>query len=164
MLLPQQTFYSLAKQAGELACLNWDGPAKILRPSSITGTGESKEHLIPKLINSCLTGEEMLFVGEPTHDYVNVRDVVRAIEILAKTSGKQTVNVSSGTSTGNEEVLAIVEDCTGRRANIKRVDSMRNYDTKGWVVDNSEMLKLGWMPESSLKDSIKEMVENYGKS
>lgn len=165
VLLPQQTFYSLAKQAGELACLQWGGPVKILRPSSITGPGEQPDHLIPKLIDACFTRKDMPFIGEPTHDFIDVRDVVSAIEILAKDGEKLTVNVSSGISISNDGVLAVVEDCTGLCANIKRKKGiMRSYDTPNWKVDNSEMVKLGWKPKYTLKDSIKEMVMIYDKS
>lgn len=165
VLLPQQTFYSLAKQAGELACLQWGGPVKILRPSSITGPGEQPGHLIPKLIDSCFTQKDMPFVGEPTHDFIDVRDVISAIEILARDDERRTVNVSSGISISNDEVSAVVEDCTGLCANIKRKKGiMRSYDTPNWKVDNSEMVKLGWKPKYTLKDSIKEMVMIYDKS
>ena len=121
--------------------------------------------MIPKLIDSCFTQKDMPFVGEPTHDFIDVRDVISAIEILARDDERRTVNVSSGISISNDEVSAVVEDCTGLCANIKRKKGiMRSYDTPNWKVDNSEMVKLGWKPKYTLKDSIKEMVMIYDKS
>lgn len=49
---------------------------------------------------------------------------------------------------------------TGKKANLKMVDKMRTYDNTHWVVDNSEMLKLGWKPEVSLEESIRRMVDD----
>ena len=161
VLLPKLTSYSQVKKEGEEICQK--AGAISIRPSSITGPGEQKEHLIPKLIDSCLRGTEMPFVGEPTHDYIHVLDVVSAIGLLLvipEARGK-VFNVSSGVITTNEQVLDLVEECTGAKANIKRVDSMRPYDTKDWKVDNSEMRALGWQPTISLRESIQQMVAEY---
>lgn len=160
--LVRQTYYSAAKRAGEEIC-QLDGGPIVIRPSSITGVGEQGEHLIPQLIESCLTGKEIPFVGEPTHDFIAVEDVVSAIALLAGTPDRKGMihQVSSGVIYSNEEVLAIVEDCTGSRAHIKRVDSLRSYDTKNWKVDNSDMRALGWEPKVSLRESIQAMVAQY---
>jgi nucleoside-diphosphate-sugar epimerase len=157
--LSQQTQYSKAKNEGEILCAK-NNKAIVIRPASITGVGEQKEHLIPKLIDSCINGTEMPFVGEPTHDFIDVKDVVLAITRLLSISTKQCdiFNVSSGKTTSNEEVLRMVEEYTGKKANIKRVESLRNYDTKNWVVDNSKLLQTGWNPIYPLQDSIKRMI------
>lgn len=164
VLLKQQTDYSLAKAKGERLC-ELNPKAIAIRPSSITGVGEQKEHLIPKLIDSCLNGTEIPFVGEPTHDFINVMDVISAIGLLnlINKSTTNAFNVSSGITTSNEEVLRLVEEITGNKANIKRVGALRSYDTKDWKVDNSDMRELGWTPQILLEDSIKQMVEAYDK-
>jgi len=162
VLLSEQTYYSLAKRASEELCV-LDGRPVVVRPSSTTGVGEQKEHLIPKLIDSCLNGTEMPFVSESTHDYINISDVISAIALLAQmpdTKGR-IFNVSSGTATSNEEVLAIVEGYVGSRANLKRVGTLRKYDTKDWKVDNSDMRALGWSPQVSLRETIQQMIAQY---
>ncbi len=158
VLLPTQTTYSKAKAKAELLCAIHGGVS--IRPSSIIGPGEQKEHLIPKLIESCFHGTEIPFVGEPTHDFISVFDVVSAIRLLLVTPDApgRVFNVSSGTSTTNEEVLRLVEGLTGFSAVLARVSSMRPYDTREWKVDNSEMLKLGWQPKVPLEQSIKDMI------
>lgn len=165
VLLPHQTHYSASKKAGEemisIAARDRGVSALSVRPSSITGVGEQKEHLIPKLIDSCLNGTEIPFVGEPTHDFIDVSDVCRAIIFLAQNAKDlkgEAINISSGTTTSNEEVLGLVEDYTGRRANVRRASQLRDYDTKEWVVDNSRLVGLGWTPRVKLKQSIKDMV------
>ncbi|MEK9207505.1 MAG: hypothetical protein AAB922_03425, partial [Patescibacteria group bacterium] len=95
----------------------------------------------------------------------DVRDVVDAILMLSHRSPEVTgrvFNLSSNKSTSNQEVLEIVEKLTGKKANLKMVGQMRAYDNKNWVVDNSEMLKLGWSLRYSLEDSVRNMIENYG--
>lgn len=166
VLLDKQTVYSTAKREGEGICRTFaqEKPVVVMRPSSITGPGEQKEHLIPKLIESCLTGKEMPFVGGPTHDYVDVRDAAAAAIVLvgvAQAEWGRALNVSSGRTVSNEEVLAIVEDYARSKANIKRVPKLREYDTKKWQVHNNEILKLGWRPQYSLEDSIEDMVSQF---
>ncbi len=170
VLLAVQTYYSAAKRAGEemvaLAARDKGVPALSVRPSSITGIGEQKEHLIPKLIDSCLNGTEIPFVAEPTHDFVDVSDVARAVIFLAKNAKEnagKTINVSSGVTTTNQEVLEIVERVSGKRANIKPISQLRDYDTGRWEVDNSELVKMGWKPEVPLEESIRRMINAHGK-
>lgn len=167
VLLPHQTHYSASKRAGEemvtIATRNKKIPAVVVRPSSVTGVGEQKEHLIPKLIDSCLNGTEMEFVAEPTHDFVDVSDVARAIIFMAehaKSLPGKIVNASSGVTTSNEEVLSLVEQSTHSKANLHRLGQLRDYDTKSWVVDNSGLRDLGWKPEVTLAQSIQRMVEH----
>ncbi|HUV84821.1 MAG TPA: SDR family oxidoreductase, partial [Methanosarcinales archaeon] len=72
--LEVQTMYSRAKKAAEEILLafidKYDLPICIIRPFSITGVGEQKQHLIPTLINACFTGEIVNFVSGPQHDYI----------------------------------------------------------------------------------------------
>lgn len=169
VLLPVQTHYSLAKAAGEKIVEHEEGIN--IRPSTITGVGEAPQRLIPKLIKSCLTGEQMPFVADATHDYIDVEDVVDAMsfivfgvtsELWCGLRGK-TLNVSSGELHTNQEVREIVESVTGKKANIVAVESMRSYDTKSWKVDNSRLAWLGWEPKVTLEQSIKNMVKAYDK-
>src|SRR3990167_3204774 len=80
VLLDKQTHYSLSKQALERMVIKFAEefqlPIVVIRPSTVTGPGEAPQRLIPKLIDSCLNGTEMPFVPDPTHDYIDVRDVV----------------------------------------------------------------------------------------
>lgn len=144
--LPVQTPYSLSKRAAERYILT--KKATIIRPYTIIGVGEQEEHLIPKLIDSCLNGTEMPFVPEPVHDYINVEDVLDAMLFLKD----GIYEIGTGRATTNQEVREIVEKVTGKKANVKLVKKMRDYDTKDWVAKNS------WNCKWTLEKTIKEMV------
>src|SRR3990167_1710511 len=168
VLLDKQTHYSLSKQALERMVIKFAEefqlPIVVIRPSTVTGPGEAPQRLIPKLIDSCLNGTEMPFVAAPTHDYVDVRDVVSAILLLSQKAPElagRVFNVSSNACTTNQEVREIVEEVTEKKANLKIVESMRPYDNDKWTVDNTEMLKLGWKPEVTLRQSIEYMVSDF---
>jgi len=153
------TDYALSKAGAEEIASEYG--ATVMRPASVTGVGEQDQHLIPKLIDSCLNGTEMEFVPSPTHDFIDVTDVVSAYTFVAenweKCKGK-TFQVSKNRSYSNEEVKYLIEQETGSKANVKIVDNLRPYDSKDWKIDNTDLLELGWVPLVSLAQSIRSMV------
>lgn len=161
--LRTQTMYSRCKKASEEMLLavmeKYDVPICIIRPYSVIGVGEQPEHLIPTLIRSCLTGKQMNFVGNATHDYIDVEDVVDGILSLSNHSARGIFELGTGVKTTNEEVLEMVEKITGKKANINRVDSLRPYDNQEWVSTNFKARGFGWLPRKSLAQSIQEMVK-----
>ena len=160
-----QTMYSRAKKAAEEILLSdierYRAPICIIRPFSITGVGEQKEHLIPTLIRSCMTGELVNFVPSPVHDFIDVSDVISGILNLSQNSARGIFELGTGKSYTNQQVLEIVEKITGKKANINIVDSLRDYDTNDWVSTNFKARSYGWLPKKTLEQSIKEMVEAY---
>lgn len=162
--LPTQTMYSRAKRAGEEICLAYrealDLPMLVIRPFSITGVGEQPNHLIPTLIRSCLYGEPMKFVPDPVHDYIDVEDFVDGVLNLSDNGVGGIFELGSGVQTSNDEVRKMVEDITGRRANITVVDRLRTYDTDRWVSDNFRARSWGWLPRKPLQVTIEEMVND----
>lgn len=165
--LEVQTPYSRAKKAAEEILLSYMEkfklPILIIRPFSITGVGEQKQHLIPTLIRSCYTNELVNFVPHASHDYINVNDVVSAILNLSQRSVKGIFEIGNGCRITNDKVLETVEKVTGKQANINIVDSLRPYDNFQWFSENYKARMWGWLPKVSLEQSIKEMVEAYDK-
>ena len=156
VLLPVQTSYSHSKKTMEEILENYEN-AVVIRPSSITGVGEQGKHLIPTLIRSCLYSEKMPFVSEPTHDFIDIEDFCRGLlyvsENIDQYKGKS-LNLSSGINYSNQEVKEIVEGVTGKKANVKLVESMRKYDTDKWIVKPDLHFA-----KKTLYQSISEMYE-----
>jgi len=170
VLLPNLSYYSLSKEAMEELARKWakdhDKPIVVVRPSTIVGVGEPNVHLIPTLIKSCIEGTVMPFVREPTHDFLDVGDFVSAVSLVAskaKELSGQVINIGSGTKTTNDQVRALVEAVTGRKAKVTIQDTLRPYDTPHWDIDTWHIRSLGWSPKKLLVDTIKEMVKAYGK-
>jgi nucleoside-diphosphate-sugar epimerase len=163
--LKTQTMYSRAKKATEEILLShaekYNLPICIIRPFSITGVGEQKEHLIPQLIRSCMEKEQINFVPHPRHDFIDVQDVVDGLINLAEHKARGIFELGTGKEYTNQEVLEKVEKITGRKANINKVESLRSYDADTWVSLNYKARSYGWLPKKTLDDSIKEMVAEY---
>ena len=163
--LPRQTMYSRCKKATEQVLLSFmetlKKPMCIIRPYSVTGVGEQKGHLIPTIIRSCLKGDPMNLVPNPTHDFIDVEDVVDGVINLSKNSARGIFELGNGKKYTNLEVLHIVEDITGKRANATMIGSMRSYDSDSWVCNNFRARGWGWMPSKSLEVSITEMINDF---
>ena len=166
--LQRQTVYSRAKRAAEEVLLSYiesqQLPICIIRPYSVTGVGEQDQHLIPTLIRSCLLGEHINFVPEPTHDFIDVSDVIEGVLNLSLNKAKGIFELGSGKKYSNQEVLEIVEKVTKKKANINIVPSLRAYDSANWVSTNFRSRSWGWMPQKTLEQSIREMVINFKKN
>lgn len=167
---PVQTMYSRAKKMGEELMLaymeKYQLPICAIRPYSVTGVGEQKEHLIPKLIDSCLNGTKMDFVPQPRHDFIDVEDLVDGIMTLSDRHARGIFELGSGISHSNQDVLELVEEITEKKANLNIVHAMRSYDTKeeDWVSTNLRARDFGWKPKKSLALSIVEMVHDARRS
>jgi len=103
----------------------------------------------------------MPFVPDATHDYIDVEDVVDGMLTLSRRHAKGIFELGTGKSYSNQEVREIVEEATGKKANVYLVKNMRSYDSEDWVSKNFSARAYGWEPKKTLKQSIKEMVEAY---
>ena len=163
--LKTQSVYSRAKRAAEEIIMalaeRYTLPMVIARPFSVTGVGEQSQHLIPTLIRSCFTGSPVDLAPEPTHDFIDVDDVVSGIITLAEAGAAGIFELGSGKEYANIEVLELVERLSGRHANITLVDSLRPYDTTGWVSTGRSARDYGWRPAKSLEQSIMEMIKRF---
>lgn len=157
VLLPVQTPYSRTKRAAEeiLQALP-ELKSCIVRPFSVTGVGEQREHLIPTLIRSCLEGEEMPFDPNPVHDFIDVEDVVDGLILLADRQVQGVFEFGSGIPHTNQEIRELVEHFCQRKANVREVSGLREYDNEGWFCKKPQ-----FKPSKPIAKSIEEMVEAY---
>lgn len=157
--LPVQTSYSRTKRAGEEIILALpELKSCIVRPYSVTGVGEQKEHLIPTLIRSCFEGTEMGLVPYATHDFIDVEDVVDALVRMSNDGATGIYEFGNGFAIDNDEVRLLVEEVTGRKVNFKYGGVMREYDNESWCCKSRNDY---WQPTKTLRQSITEMVEEY---
>lgn len=159
--LEKQTTYSRTKKAAEEILLSYkekyNAPICIIRPLSVTGVGDHREHLIPTLIRAAKKGLTIPFVSDPSHDWVDVSDVAKGIILLATEQAKGIFELGTGISTTNKEVKAIVERLVGT-INTEEMPTLRSYDALEWVSKNFRAQGYGWKPKKSLEQIITEMI------
>jgi len=164
MVARPETMYGITKACGTQLTRHYSKffNTAIVRPFSIMGIGEQDCHLIPTLIRSCLYNEKIPFVPAPVHDWINVLDlcngVISVLNNIDKFNG-EIFHLGCGRQYTNQEVLEMVEKATGKKANVKIVKSIRDYDSKFWMADNTKLKSLGWKQIKTLKQTIQEMVD-----
>ncbi len=129
---------------------------------------EPETHLIPNVLKSTFGGGKKFQMfgtdydtkdGTCVRDYINIEDLAKA-HILALgylEQGGETNYFNLGTTEGNsvKEVFSTCEEVTEREIPVD-VMARREGDPATLIAQNTKAKEiLGWIPEKSLKDSIK---------
>jgi nucleoside-diphosphate-sugar epimerase len=166
VMLPYDTFYSATKAAGERivrAFVNkYDKPVVSVRPFTVIGKGENPDHLIPKLIASCMLNINIPFVPDAVHDYIGIDDFTDAIlaimpniQILRGSS----IDIGTGKGTTNKQIKDIVEKVTHKLSTTHDVPMLRPYDNEDWIADTKVLNYLKCKPKQTIKDIITDMIK-----
>ena len=141
--LNYETLYSATKAGGERlvkAFVNeYDKPIVNLRPYSIYGEGEADFRFIPTVFRSCLTGEPMRLAPDPTHDWVYIDNAIGMLIETAINAEKHkggVIECGTGIGTTNSQVVALIEEITGKPAIIDDELDFRHYDSRTWYSDH----------------------------
>jgi nucleoside-diphosphate-sugar epimerase len=147
------TFYSATKKAGELICEAFKQKYKMniinIRPYSVYGPGEADWRFIPVVIRSLLTNTEMQVDEHATHDWIYIDDFIDAL-----LDGK--TEIGTGIKTRNIEIVAALENISGKTLNYKPVNNLRSYDNDNWVCPEG-------VKHISLQEGLQKTFEYYEK-
>ena len=159
-----KTHYGLTKCMGEDIAKFTYPYTVIVRPTFVFGGNEDRHSAIAKLIKSSFMGntEVVLLDPEIRKDYMYVDDMVRALVTIVKksTAGKE-YNVSFGAPIKFSEIIDLIEATLNINLQYKLVpeaDYLKNH-----VVDNSEVVSLGWAPQVSLIEGIIKSFESFSE-
>ena len=164
------------KRMGEMALEalkiqhGWDNWT-IIRPSNIYGINDNFSPdatvigaNIWKLFN--VEGDDMICWGNGSakRDFVFGNDVAQATIDVVKKEVKDTINFGCGEAVGIKETIETIIDCykdiTGKTKNIIWDETKPNGDLYR-CLDSDRQKKYGILPQTSLRDGIKETILNY---
>ena len=170
--------YGISKVAQEqfVECYRQRFGLKIhyVRPFNHTGVGQKDSFVLPSF---CKQAASLEAAGEPgeirvgnltaKRDFSDVRDIARAYRMILESDDDRMIyNVGSGEAHGLDEMLEyIVSLCTVDVKIVVDQERYRPIDTPIVQCDNSLIReKLGWEPQYSIFDTLKEMYEYYLKN
>lgn len=155
-------------------------PAVIMRSFNAYGPRQHLEKLIPRFITNCLTGDPLTIhgSGKSARDFVHVRDIARAIDLVLHASAKKVegkvFNVATGKSRSVREIADLVMElvCGNGAPAIQYSAStpMVNIgDRPGQVYRHTGDARkirriLGWKPHIDFKKGLAETVKWYGEN
>ena len=163
--LPIQTMYSATKIIGENLVQGfvdvYDKPILSVRPFSVYGPGEADFRFIPTVIRSILLGSELPLDPHPVHDWIYVDDLVSEMMMYmytAKITKGKIWEIGTGNQYTNGQVVGILEDIAGKKANIKLLKKpIRSFDNQSWRAE------IGMLKARSLYEGLKLTYEYYKK-
>ncbi len=171
--LKAQSPYSASKIAAdkivESFYRSFDTPVVTVRPFNTYGPRQSIRAVIPTIITQALSQKNIL-LGDmrPTRDFLFVSDTVRGFLDIARNAEKlfgETLNLGTGVEITIEKLAQTISKVTQTKANIV-FDASKIRPTKSEVsrlcADISKIKKsLGWKPEITLEDGLRETVQWY---
>lgn len=168
--LEPDDFYSMLKKSAEDLIGKSGVNYAILRFANVYG----KTNLIQRggavnnFINSALAGFEIQIYGSGDQgiDYVNLKDVVRAIILaLEKKNQSDIYNVGSGRLVKIREIAELVQgifkDKFNKKIKIKKIPAAADKIWPDRLMSIEKIKKdLNWRPEVSLRAGLEEMIIN----
>lgn len=169
--LPEPTTaYAVAKAAQTLLCqteaLTAGYPIVTFRLFTMYGPGEDVGKIIPVLLRAASTGQPLpLAQPELGHDYVFVADAVDALLQLAalKRYSGQIFNIGSGQQTTLRQLVAVVEEVTGRPLAVQwGAYPAPATDSHIWLADQTKTQRLlHWQANTDLAAGIQRTWQWY---
>jgi dTDP-glucose 4,6-dehydratase len=157
--------YSAAKAAGDLLVGAYVTTHKL--PAIVThccnnfGNNHYPEKLIPLAITNLLEGKNVPIYGDgqQIREWIFVRDHSKAIDfILHKGMPGEIYNIGTGVEKTNlETVTALLLEMGLSEDRIEYITDRPGHDRR-YSIDSSKLRAMGWKPEYSFEDGIKETV------
>ncbi|MCM8823683.1 MAG: GDP-mannose 4,6-dehydratase, partial [Candidatus Omnitrophica bacterium] len=139
-------------------------PAIIVRPSNTYGPWQHPEKFIPFSIYKVLNNEKISLYGRGTNvrEWLYVSDCALAIKsVMEKGRVSGIYNVGSGVTKSNIEVAKIILKLLGKSQDfIEFVNDRPGHDLR-YCLESSQIKKLGWLPQVSFSQGIKDTVSWY---
>jgi GDP-L-fucose synthase len=168
-------FGGWAKRMGELqaqaykAEYGWDKVA-IVRPANVYGPYDNFDTdnamVIPSLVRRAVDGEDPFVVwgdGTPVRDFIHSRDVARGMLLCMEKGLGQSVNLGSGTGVSIRRIVDIIIGNLKDKPKLVWDTSKPSGDKKR-LMDISRARTIGFSPEVSIEEGIKEVMDWYGNN
>ena len=161
--------YSFTKSAGEKLLhaygkcfgLNW----KAIRLNNTYGIKQFPDKLIPLFIDKINNKEKLTLHGDGSalRCFMHVEDFINAVElVIARGENKEIYNVATNEEHSVLDVTKMICDKMGVKLedNVRYIED-RLFQDPRYNTQNSKILKLGWKPSHTLKNSLPSLVKWY---
>ncbi len=138
-------------------------PMNIVRPSNAYCPGQLLHRVIPKAVLCGLTGRKLPLHGggRAEKSYIHARDLARAIHMVCEKAPLGTIyNVGPALPTSIRAVVEKTADALGIPFEklCEMTGDRLGQDSRYWLDSSAIKREIGWEPQISLEDGLKDMV------
>jgi|TARA_R110000744_G_scaffold7122_1_gene24409 GDP-L-fucose synthase len=98
--------------------------------------------------------------GDQSRDILYIKDAIRAMDIILNNDMFDTVNIASGMETSIREIAETLKQISGFTGRLW-YNTDRPEGIKNRAISNSRLRSLGWEPEYTVVDALRETYEWY---
>jgi dTDP-glucose 4,6-dehydratase len=146
----------------------FDIPITITNCSNNYGAYQFPEKVIPLFVTNALDDQPLPMYASTQNkrEWLHVRDHCRAIELVLESDRVgETYNVGSGLEASIEEIADLVLELTEKPESLKTIVPDRPGHDRRYLLDSSKLRRdLGWKPEITWEDGLRETVEWYAEN
>jgi nucleoside-diphosphate-sugar epimerase len=161
-----QGFYSITKRTAEQLlieyCDHYKIPWRIVRLANVIGPGDRgvsvKKNILTYMIRRLKQNLpiELHARGQQKRDYINVRDVATAIDlVMNKGNTREIYNIGTGTSISLDEAITYAAKKIQSQSPIHYIDKGQSTEM---VLNVEKITRLGFRTTYSVFDSIDELI------
>jgi len=165
-------FYSVTKYAAEMLlasyCKTYNMKYRILRLCNVIGgvdeKADRKKNALQYMITELAKGRvvDYLYDTKCYRDYMDVRDVVRAIKIAMKSASGEIINIGSGNGKMVKALVKYANDEIGGKGLLGLMpvpEFHKTVQTDKMVLDVSKLKELGFTQQYSIHETIKDIIK-----
>lgn len=131
-----------------------------LRVSAPVGPTMPRERMLPVFVQRAIAGEPLTVVGKGSRrqDYVDARDVARAVELALAKPTSPVLNIAGGRSWSNLELARLCIALLGSGSSIDHSGDDPE-DGVSWEISiERARAELGWEPEHDIERVVRELA------
>lgn len=168
--LEPNTPYSASKAGGDLLvrayCKAFGVPAVITRGGNTYGPYQYPEKLIPFFATRLLDGKKVPIYGDGTQvrEWIHAEDHASGVlKVLEDGQPGEVYNIGDENERQNRDVVSTLLEETGRGWDLVKPipDPRKNAHDRRYSMSSEKLRKLGWKPEKSFEEEIRNTVRWY---
>ena len=166
VIAPQGSYYKSKFRSEQILMtannLGIAGNVAILRISAPIGRGMPRHRMLSNFIEQAVSNSTIRVMEANRHqDYIDTRDIARAVALTAENNASGYFNICSGKSYSNKEVAYACIKATGSRSQVEIQDDSPGNDacilTRSNFCNKKAEIELGFKATLGLSDTIKDI-------
>ena len=167
-------FYSISKKCAEdlliSFCETYGLKYRIFRLCNVYGVGDKgvskKKNALQYLVQEIKSNRDisLYYGGNFIRDYMNVKDICRAIKLCMDTSDvNQVINIGSGIPQNFREIMDFaIKECksSSKVISVDASDFHKKVQVKDMYLDITKLKNLGFVQEINIFDGVREILNS----